>query len=948
MSLRVFLLGPMRAYVRDTPLKLPPRSKLVSLWGHLLVHRDRAIPRSLLAFTFWPDESEPEARLNLRRHLHRLQQLLPAAPVDRPWILTEGSSLQWNPSADGWLDLAEFERLTRQPDRQPEAVDLYGGDLLEGVYDDWVFGERERVRELCLQVLHGVVDQAEEANDHRQAILYAQRLLRHDPLREETYRALMRLHARSGDRAGVVRNYNACTTVLDRELGVEPSAETTRAYHEHLAQHSSSEPEPVAPPTAHPSARNNLPDHLTSFVGRSREVETVHALLKTTRLLSLTGIGGVGKTRLALAVAEAALPHYPDGAWWVDLAPLSDPSLLEETVAAAMGLREQSTRPISQVLAEAVRFRSMLLVLDNCEHLVAGCAALVRDLLKEGANLRILTTSTEPLSVPGEMVWQVPPLELPASGITGEALDAGVIQATASVLLFMERATAALPTFRLTPANLPAVVRLCQALDGIPLALELAAGRLKMLSVDQLVERLDDRFRVLAGGKRTTLSRHRTLGAVLDWSYALLTEDERALFRRLSLFFGGFTLESAEAVSAGPPLALGQVLQVLSELVDKSLVTVSRADPARVRYGLLETVGHYARERLLESDEAQQVRAAYARFFLDLVEAAGERLLRGPDQEKWFWIIGQEYANLRSLMSYAETSGDFDSLARIASRLWPFWWTHGHLAEGRRWLEIILPGRASLPEGLRASVLHATGRLMALQGDGGRARALLEENLEVCRMLGDRPRIADALTGLGVVASNEQDYDRADELWAEAFDVYASLGDQWGVARASNNRGDLLVYRGDYPGAISHLQKSVQVFRELRSTLGESISLINLGRASLLQGEPERAERYFRDSLDLKIALADQEGIAWNLEGLAGVAGAVGQAERAARLFGAAESLRKAISIPLAAPDLPLYERIVAQSKRGVDPERWQACWLEGTQLDTERALAYAQSPVSA
>ncbi len=479
---------------------------------------------------------------------------------------------------------------------------------------------------------------------------------------------------------------------------------------------------------------------------------------------------------MALAVAEAALPQCADGSWWVDLAPLSDPSLLEETVAAAMGLREQSTRPVSQVLAEAVRSRSILLVLDNCEHMVSSCAALVKDLLREGDDLRILTTSTEPLGVPGEVVWQVPPLELPLSSLTGEALDAGVIQATASVLLFMERATAALPTFRLTPANLPAVVRLCQALDGIPLALELAAGRLKMLSVNQLVERLDDRFRVLAGGRRTTLSRHRTLGAVLDWSYALLTEDERALFRRLSLFFGGFTLELAEAVSAGPPLASGQVLQILSELVDKSLVTVSRADPSRVRYGLLETVGHYARERLIESGEAEQVRATFVGFFLDLVEAAGERLLRGPDQEKWFWIIGQEYANLRSLMSYAETIGDLDSLARIASRLWPFWWTHGHVAEGRRWLEAILPGRAALAEDLRASVLHATGRLMALQGDGARARALLEENLEVCRVLGDGPRIADALTGLGVVASNEQDYDRADKLWAEALEVYEFIG----------------------------------------------------------------------------------------------------------------------------------------------------------------------------
>ncbi|MBM3121038.1 MAG: hypothetical protein FJZ97_02490, partial [Chloroflexi bacterium] len=647
-TLRVYLLGPMRAFAGEVALRLPPRSKLLSLWGYLLVQRDRPTPRALLSYLFWPDCPEQEARLNLRRHLHRLLQLLPTPPLDRPWLLTEGSTLQWNPSADAWLDLAEFERLSRDPGGPTRAVEMYGGDLLEGIYDDWVFAERERLRELCFQDLQAIVDQDEGAGDFRSAILFAQRQLRHDPLREETYRTLIRLHARSGDRAGVVRTFNACTTVLQRELGVQPSAETVQFYQDHLTRQASSEPAPDPP-----SRLGSLPSQLTSFVGRVRERETVLGLLTSTRLVTLTGVGGVGKTRLAHAVAETLLTRFLHGVWWVDLAPLADPALLQETVAAALGVNEQSTRPISQALAETVRSKPMLLVFDNCEHLVAECAALVADLLRQGADLRILATSTEPLGVAGEVVWQVPPLEVPPAASPDQAQDPVALQGSPGVRLFVERAAAALPTFHLTSTNLAAVVRLCQALDGIPLALELAAGRLRMLSLDQLIERLDDRFRVLAGGSRTALARHRTLGAVLDWSHALLSEDERVLFRRLSLFLGGFTLESAEAVAAGDPLPRTQVLQVLSELVDKSLVTVSHADPARTRYSLLETVAHYARQRLIESGEADGVRQHPRDYFLELVDEAGDRLLRGPDQEDWFWRIGQEYANLRGLMSFA-------------------------------------------------------------------------------------------------------------------------------------------------------------------------------------------------------------------------------------------------------------------------------------------------------
>ncbi|HSB90311.1 MAG TPA: tetratricopeptide repeat protein [Anaerolineales bacterium] len=941
MGVRLFLLGPMRAYADEAVVKLPPRSRLLSLWGYLLVHRQRPTPRHLLAYSFWPDEAETESRLNLRRHLHRLLQLLPPAPAETPWILSDHSTLQWNAAADAWLDVAEFERLSAEPTRLAEAIELYGGDLLEGIYDDWVFAERERLRELYSHDLHRLIEEREQAQDHQKAILFAQRLLRHDPLREETYRSLMRLHALSGDRAGLVRYFNACVTVLRRELNVEPSRETRQVYESCLAQETPGSPRP-APAAASPGPKPNLPAPLTSFVGRERELEEVRALLARTRLLTLTGIGGVGKSRLALALATSSPSIFPDGIWWVDLAPLADASLLPQAVASAIGLREQSTRPIAQALADTVRSKRALLVLDNCEHLVSDCAALVAELLRASSEVRFLTTSTEPIGVPGEVVWQVPPLTLPPPTVMGEVPLEGEVEASASVRLFADRAAAALPTFRLTKGNLPSVVRLCRALDGIPLALELAAARLKMLSVEQLVARLDDRFRLLTGGSRVALPRHRTLRAVLDWSYGLLSEPERALFRRLSLFAGGFTLESAEAVCVGEPLASGQILELLSELVDKSLVTVSRSDPARVRYGWLETVGHYAREKLIESGEADQVQGAYVGLYLEMVERSGERLLRGPDQEEMFWAIDQEVANLRSAMSYAEGAGDHAALARLTSPLWPFWWTHGYVAEGRRWLESVLPHREKLPEDLQANVLQAIGRLMALQGDYDRAQAILEDNLEVCRRLGDRPRIADALSSLGVVASNQQDYARADNLWSEALEVYEAQADRWGMARASNNLGDLAVYRGDYALAIERLKRSVDLFRELRSTLGESISLINLGRAALLLGKPRRADGFFRQSLNLKVALADKEGIAWNLEGLAGVAGAEGRADRAARLFGAADSLRKAIGIPLPAPDLPLYGRTVEQARQSADPGLWEEAWKQGTAMDADQALTYA------
>ncbi|MEJ7816454.1 MAG: AAA family ATPase, partial [Rubrobacter sp.] len=437
----------------------------------------------------------------------------------------------------------------------------------------------------------------------------------------------------------------------------------------------------VAVPGGHQDASltNNLPLELSSFVGREKELAEVKRLLEDTRLLTLTGAGGCGKTRLALAIASELLEGFEDGVWMVELVPLADPSLVPQAVASTLGVREEPGRSPTETLSDYLGSKKLLLVLDNCEHLIEACAALAETLLRSCSELRVLATSREALGITGEVAWPVPSLSLPDLRRL-PAVES--LPQYESALLFVERAEAVKPDFALTEQNAPAVAQVCYRLDGIPLAIELAAARVKVLPVEQISERLDDCFRLLAAGSRTAMPRHRTLHATMDWSHELLPEAERTLFRRLSVFSGGFSLDAAEWVCAGEELERDEGLELLSHLVDKSLV-VAREEGGEARYRLLETVRQYGWERLSESDEAVEFRERHAGYYLALAEEAEPELKR-EGQVAWLERLERERDNLRAAMRWLLGRGELEEVARLGWALWLFWGIRAHFAEGRR------------------------------------------------------------------------------------------------------------------------------------------------------------------------------------------------------------------------------------------------------------------------
>ncbi|MGH3087502.1 MAG: tetratricopeptide repeat protein [Rubrobacteraceae bacterium] len=676
---------------------------------------------------------------------------------------------------------------------------------------------------------------------------------------------------------------------------------------------------------------DNLPVELTSFVGREREMTEVEGLLGDARLLTLTGPGGSGKTRLALEVARDLAGEFEDGVWLVEFASLSDPDLVPWAVASALDVREQPGRPLTETLTGHLGYKDTLLVLDNCEHLVEACAALVGVLLRAAPNPRVLATSREALGVDGEVKWRVSPLTMPDGSGGNED-----ITRYEAVRLFVERARLASPAFALTPENGSAVADICRKLEGIPLCVELAAAKVGALSVAQISARLDSCLRLLSGNIRTAPSRHRTLQAALDWSHDLLGDAERTLFRRLSVFAGGFSLEAAEAVGVEREEAMNTLLA----LIEKSLVKVEEGDAPR--YRLLEPVRQYAVERLEESGEAEEVRKRHASYYLALAEEA-EPELAGAEQVVWLERLEAEHGNVRAALSWAlGRSGSPKLGAGISGALWRFWHERGHLGEGRSWLEAALRDGGALPATARAKLLTGSGMLAWEQGDYASASALHEESLIVARRLGNRPAIAHSLNNLGLVALYQDDYERTAELHEESLALRRELGDKGGSAASLHNLGLMALYEGDHARARTRMEESLSIVRELEDKWAISILLNNLGLVALYAGEHERARELQKESLALRRELRDRGGIAECLEGLSGVAASEGEASRAARLWAAAETLREAIGAPSPPGHRSLHDTHLNATRARLDSAAWDAAWAEGRKMPLETAIEYA------
>ena len=620
----------------------------------------------------------------------------------------------------------------------------------------------------------------------------------------------------------------------------------------------------------------NLPRQMTSFIGREREMAEVKRLLAATPLLTLVGSGGGGKTRLAVQVGADVLDNYQDGVWLVELAALSDASLVPQAVASVWGLREEAGRSLMQTVQDHLRDRQLLLLLDNCEHLVGACALLADTLLKACPQLTIMATSRELLGIAGEHLWRVPSLLTPDE-LPGEEKDlAAVLMEYDACRLFVERAVAQRQDFVLTRRNVPVVAHLCRQLDGIPLAIELAAARVRALTVEEIDGKLDNRFRLLTGGSRTALPRHQTLRALIDWSYDLLTEQEKTLLARLSVFAGGWTLEAAEKVCAGQnPTGLiiedWEVLDLLTSLVDKSLLTTQERDGS-VRYGMLEMVREYAAEKRRASGE-EAAKEWHRDYFLALSEEAAP-LLRGAEQAQWLARLDDEHENLLAALECSlskETQG-VEGL-RFCGALQRFWGTRGHLSEGRAWCERALGERGSEDRTQeRAKTLNGVGGLANMQGDYASARGYSEESLAIFRERGDRQGIATSLGNLGNVASYQGDYASARGYYEESLTTWREIGDRQGIAASLGNLGLVANDQSDYAAARGYLEESLAIFREVGDRQGIANALSNLGLVAEYEGDYASARGYYEESLAIRREIGDRWGIGGSLGNLGNVA----------------------------------------------------------------------------
>ena len=685
---------------------------------------------------------------------------------------------------------------------------------------------------------------------------------------------------------------------------------------------------------------HNLPEMLTSFIGRDAEQAAARARLADSRLVTLTGAGGTGKTRLALEVAADARDEYPGGTWLVELAALSDPALVELQIAGVLGLREDAGH-LRPALLEALRPQPLLLLLDNCEHLIDAVARLADTLLKSCPKLTVLATSREALGIGGEAVLPLPPLGLPSPG------DAHTPEALAgcdSVRLFVERATAALPAFQLGDGNAAAVASVCTRLDGIPLALELAAARVKVLTPEQIDGRLNDRFRLLTGGSRTALPRQQTLRALVDWSYELLSPAEQRLLTRLSVFHGGWSLGAAEAVCAGGEgeegavLEEGETLEEVSRLAAKSLVVVETPDAGPLRYRLLQSIHSYTADKLKESpDEAEAVSRKHRDFFLALAEEAEPHLL-GASQALWLNTLETDIENLRAALAFAQKEHD-GTLPRLAGALSRFWYGRSYLSEGRSWLEAALAEINSGKSAVLGTVLSGAGLLAWCCGDYDTARAYHARDLAVQREQQNLLGVARALGNLCIIAEGQKQYAEAEQYGQESLDQYQALGDRANSARMLNSMGFLALSQQDYAKAEDLCRRALAEHRELYNAVGSAATLHNLGDLLFQQGQYAQAKSYLRDSLEAQRTLGNKQQIATTLMHLAEIAGAENRHAEVCFLQAATGAAWEGGTVTRGLDFDPWAT--LTKSRAALGEEQFAQFWAQGSQMDAAQSIQY-------
>jgi predicted ATPase/class 3 adenylate cyclase len=684
---------------------------------------------------------------------------------------------------------------------------------------------------------------------------------------------------------------------------------------------------------------NNLPQQVTSFIGRERELAEVKKLLANTRLLTLLGVGGIGKTRLSLQVAADSMDDYPDGVWFVELAPQTDTRLVPLAVASVLGVKEEAGHPVVEALAKHVKERQLLLILDNCEHLVQACAELAKRLLQAGPRSKVLASSREHLHVAGETTYLVPALDAPEPHRT---IALGALTGYEAVQLFTDRAGAAQPSFQITEQNAMAVADICHRLDGIPLAIELAAARVRALSVETIAARLHDRFRLLAGGDRTALPRQQTLRALIDWSYDLLTEHERMLLRRLAVFAGGWTLEAAEVVGAKDDIHGTAVLDLLTQLVEKSLVVL---DAEGGRYRLLETVRQYAQERLDESGESDQTRSRHLGFYLTLAEKARPELV-GPEQGSWLARLDLERENLLAAHTWCDRAeGGAEMGLQLVSAVKRYWLNRGALGLGHRvTVEALARAGARERNFARCRGLFDLGQIDYFMGRYGDARKYLEESLAIAREIEDIAMVAMVLQPLGMAALGQGDAVKARQYLDEALAMAQELGSRRQIAAALNALAQLHRMEGELDRAEPLYYKVLTLARELGDRESIAVGLLNLAMVSIGRRSGDRVSEMLLEVLVIAEDIGSKPAGQSVLEVSGGLAALLEDWECAARFYGAVEAEARQTGLQRDPADEAFLAPLIAKARNALGAPAFDAAEASGRVLTYKEAMTQARA----
>ena len=770
--------------------------------------------------------------------------------------------------------------------------------------------------------------------------------------------------------------------VLVRDLGIQALRDLKQPEHVYQIGDDSLPQEypPLRSPT--PGGSTNLPNQLTTFVGRKSALAEIPEAISKARLVTLTGAGGSGKTRLAQEVGARILDRFADGVWFVELASVPVGGLVGQATAAVFALREQSGRSIEETLSEHLRDKQALLIFDNCEHLIDDAAALASTLLKSCREIRIIATSREPLGIPGETNWVVPPLTHP----TAKDSSLKLLMQYEAPLLFVDRASSGSGRFELSELNADAVAEICERLDGSPLGIELTTAWLSVLTPQQISERLRDRLPMLPGRSRTGPARHQTLHATVDWSFELLPADEQKLFYMLSVFVSPFSLKAAEFVCSGKDLDEAEILDLLSGLVNKSLIQ-SENVAGESRYSMLQTIRDYGVEKLRESGDEDWVRSNHLGWFASVAqEAAGE--MRGQKQGRWLDQLELEHEDLRAAFAWATDNSHAIESLRLASDLWMFWFVRGYLSQGRDLLEQAIEKAPDAPDELKARAMYALGVLAQNQGDIARAGVLFENCLAIYRRVGDSKGISTALIALGNAADRHGEYEKADGYFQEALALRREAGDRQGMSTPLLNLGNVSFRRGNFEEARRYYEESLSLKRESGDEVGMASALHNLSAVLEHLGESEEAARLEAQALEMRRKLGDKRGIGASLHSLAEIAKEAGELDRAKEMFGesmellhgmgdlqgvaqcllgfaevalqgeefelavklysAFEKIRDEIGLSIAEMDQQVYSDELARLRDALGEHRYQELWEEGLVLELDDAVSMALSMRSA